>query len=70
MPTYHITVTPGGVDSKVERLIRAPNRATALRKVTEDSITIAEADVDTVHRLAREDVQIEVAAGEPATVPA
>lgn len=68
MPVYAVSVTPGGVDSKVERLIRAPNQARAIRKVTEDTIAICEADPETIFRLARDGVEIEVVAGEPATV--
>jgi hypothetical protein len=66
MPVYLLRITPSATAEVVERLVKAPNQARALRKVTDDSIEIAEAEPDAIHRLAKAGVEIEVAAAEGA----
>lgn len=64
MPVYLLRITPSATAEVVERLVKAPNQARALRKVTDDSIEISEAEPAAIHRLAKAGVEIEVAAAE------
>lgn len=63
MATYHViqSVTVEKEAHERERLIEAPTKAAALRKVAEESITAEVATTEDIVRLARAGVELEKA---------
>mgnify|MGYP001559768395 CR=1 FL=1 len=66
MPDYLVTVSVvkpevHEIPVKVERLIRAKNEARAIACVVKDTVSIERADADTIIRLTKAGVNIEVA---------